>query len=92
MPQVIDFKTKSKVSEDLPTAEEEFPTFLDKVLQKENVAGMKSGIVILWGEESTDPMIWSYNADDRDVLWFSEMLREMALYPSEDEEEYVDGA
>lgn len=88
MPQVIDFKTKSKV-EETPAQEEEFPSFIEKILSKENTAGMKSGIVILWGEEENDLSMWIYNAGDKDVLWASEMLRESALYP-EEEEEYED--
>lgn len=87
MPQVIDFKTKAKVEDTDPVQEEEFSAFVEKVLQKENTIGMKSGIVILWGDESTEPTIWSYNAGDKEILWHAEMLREMALYPDEDEEE-----
>lgn len=92
MPQVIDFKTKAKVEETVPAQEEEFPSFVEKILSKENTEGMKSGIVILWGNEATELGIWHYNAGDRDILWAAEMLRETALYPDEDEEEYVEDA
>lgn len=80
MSEILDFKTRKRqpfldTEEKLPTAKD----WLEKIAGEEGLEKYNGGIVILFNDELELSDVRSLNVMSVDYLWYSEILRQIAM-------------
>lgn len=80
MSEILDFKTRKR--QPISDTEEKVPTAKDWLVQLSNEEGLEKyngGIVILFNDDLELSDIRSLNVMSVDYLWYSEILRQIAM-------------